>query len=166
VRHPRRNPRVAAVAIALLGAGLLASCTPDTAEVSASLESPQRPAPEALAPPGGELSPEPTVPSAPTPDELPDAQQFAECVELTTAYTEVQVLAYTGDPEGQLDTHFEQLEAAAPTDVADELATIRSIVEGLGGDPGVIDATQALLSEEYLAANEVVIDWLATACGG
>lgn len=163
MRHPRRNPRVAAVAIALLGVGLLGSCSPDAAEVRASLESAPRPAPEASLPPGGELSPEPTVPAVP---DLPDAQQFADCVELTTAYTEVQVLAFTGDPEGRLDAQFELLEAAAPVDVADDLATIRSVVEDLGGDAGVIDATGALLSEEYVAANEVVVDWLTTACGG
>mgnify|MGYP006185078391 CR=1 FL=1 len=34
------------------------------------------------------------------------------------------------------------------------------------GDAGVIDATGALLSEEYVAANEVVVDWLTTTCGG
>lgn len=166
MRHPRRNPRVAAVAVALLGVGLLGSCTPDAAEVSASLESAPRPAPEAPeapAAPGGELSPDPTVPALP---DLPDAQQFADCVELTTAYTEVQVLAFTGDPDGRLDAQFELLEAAAPAEVADDLATIRSVVEELGGDAGVIDATGALLSEEYVAANEVVVDWLTTTCGG
>lgn len=166
MRHPRRNPRVAAVAVVLLGAGLLASCTPDAAEVSASLESAPRPAPEAPVTPDGELSPDPTEPSVPALPDLPDAQQFADCVELTTAYTEVQVLAFTGDPEGRLDAQFELLEGAAPAEVADDLATIRSVVEDLGGDAGVIDATGALLSEEYVAANEVVVDWLTAACGG
>lgn len=163
MRQPRRNPRVAAVAVALLGVGLLGACTPDAAEVSASLESAPRPAPAAPVPPGGELSPDPTAPAVP---DLPDAQQFADCVELTTAYAEVQVLAFTGDPDGRLDAQFELLEGAAPTEVADDLATIRSIVEDLGGDAGVIDATGALLSEEYVAANEVVVDWLTTTCGG
>jgi hypothetical protein len=166
VRQPRRNPRVAAVAVALLGVGLLGACTPDAAEVSASLESAPRPAPAAPVPPGGELSPDQSVPAVPDLPDLPDAQQFADCVELTTAYAEVQVLAFTGDPEGRLDAQFELLEGAAPAEVADDLATIRSIIEDLGGDAGVIDATGALLSEEYVAANEVVVDWLTTTCGG
>jgi hypothetical protein len=166
VRHPRRNPRVAAVAVAILGVGLLGSCTPDAAEVSASLESAPRPAREAPVTPDGELSPDPTEPAVPALPDLPDAQQFADCVELTTAYTEVQVLAFTGDPDGRLDAQFELLEGAAPAEVADDLATIRSVVEELGGDAGVIDATGALLSEEYVAANEVVVDWLTTTCGG
>ena len=77
-----------------------------------------------------------------------------------------QVLAFTGDPEGRLDTQLELLETAAPADVDDDLATIRAVIEGLGGDAGVIDATGALLSDEYVAANEVVVDWLTTTCGG
>jgi hypothetical protein len=158
------------VAVALVGVGALTSCAGDAAEVTASLESAPRPAAEGQAPIdeglGGELSPEPSAPALPTPDDLPDAEQLADCVELTSAYAEVQVLAFTGDPEGRLDAQFELLEAAAPAEVADALATVRSVIEGLGGDAGVLDATQALLSEEYTTANEAIIDWLTTSCGG
>jgi hypothetical protein len=168
--------RRAVLVLATAGAALLAGCGGDVRAVSASLESPPRPAAED---PAGGASPElelpeelpgiedlPGVEDLPLPDQLPGAADVEQCVELTTAYTEVQVLAFTGDPDGRIAELFDQLEAAAPSDVADDLAVVRSIIEGLGGDAGVLDTTSALLSSEYNTANEAVIGWLTELCGG
>lgn len=136
------------------------------AAVTASMESSPRPAAES---PGefedefGDVLP----PGATLPDlSLPEgAEELEECFELTSAYTEVVVLTFSGDPEGRMPGLFDQLDAAAPDDVRDDLATVRRITTE-AADSGLLDTTGALLSEEYTEANEVVIGWLSELCTG
>lgn len=136
------------------------------AAVTASMESPPRPAAES---PGefedefGDLLP----PGATLPDlSLPEgAEELEECFQLTSAYTEVVVLTFSGDPEGRLPSLFDQLDAAAPDDVRDDLAIVRRVTTD-AVDSGLLDTTGALLSEEYTTANEVVIGWLSELCTG
>ena len=166
--------RTAALVLALAVAAALTGCGGGARAVSASLESPPRPEADSSAPGGAPELPDelpgiedlPGVEDLPLPDQLPGAADVEQCIDLTTAYTEVQVLAFTGDADGRIPQLFDQLEQAAPADVADDLAVVRSIIEGLGGDAGVLDTTEALLSSEYTAANEAVIGWLTELCGG
>lgn len=152
---------VAAAAVAASGCGLGGA-----AAVTASMESPPRPAAES---PGefedefGDMLP----PGATLPDlSLPEgAEELEECFQLTSAYTEVVVLTFSGDPEGRLPELFDQLDAAAPDDVRDDLATVRRVTTD-AVDSGLLDTTGALLSEEYTAANEVIIGWLSELCTG
>jgi hypothetical protein len=75
------------------------------------------------------------------------------------------VLTFSGYPEGRLPSLFDQLDAAAPDDVRDDLAIVRRVTTD-AVDSGLLDTTGALLSEEYTTANEVVIGWLSELCTG
>jgi hypothetical protein len=163
---PRR--RVAAAFTAIIALALVTgSCASgDAAAVSASLESaPRTAAPELPDELQDALPPGVSIPDVSIPDDVPGAAELQECVDLTAAYAEVIVLALSGDDQGQLPVLFDQLEAAAPEDVQDDLAVVRrTATEAAGG--GLIDATGALLDQEYIDANNAVLDWLATACAG
>ncbi len=157
---PRR--RIVAAGLGLVAIGLAASaCGGDAAAVSASLGSPPRPAPEVTT----ELPPDVSIPDITIPEGVPGADDLQQCVDLTEAYAQVAVLALSGDDEGQLPSLFDQLEAAAPADLQDDLAVIRSTtIEAAQG--GLLDATGALLDQEYVDANTAVIDWLSGTCTG
>lgn len=163
---PSVRTRILAVAIVTTAALATGCGLGGAAAVTASMESPPRPAADS---PGefedefGDVLP----PGATLPDlSLPEgAEQLEECFQLTSAYTEVVVLTFSGDPEGRLPGLFDQLDAAAPDDVRDDLATVRRVTTE-AVDSGLLDTTGALLSEEYTAANEVVIGWLSELCTG
>lgn len=166
---PRRSVVAAFTAVVALGLVAGACAGGDVAAVSASLESAPRPAatelPEELEGLEDALPPGMTLPDVSIPEGVPDADELQECVDLTAAYAEVIVLALSGDDQGELPTLFDQLEAAAPDDVLDDLAIVRrTATEAAGG--GLIDATGALLDQEYIDANNAVLDWLAAACAG
>ena len=75
------------------------------------------------------------------------------------------MLAFSGDDEGKLPGLFDLLDAAAPDDVRDDLAVVReTVTEASQG--GLIDATGALLDEDFTEANTVVVEWLAEYCNG
>jgi hypothetical protein len=171
-RSPRR---VATLAVSLLAVVLWSSgCATGGAAATASLESPPRPSGE-LAPdaptPGDDLEdllpemPDLSIPDMTVPElDVPGlGEQFDRCMELFMAYSELVVLAFSGDPEGQLPGLFDELEAAVPDDLQDELAIVRAAVEEAAAG-GVLDAAGALIGEEFVTANEAIINWLSTEC--
>lgn len=167
---PSVRTRILAVALVATAALATGCGLGGAAAVTASMESPPRPDAES---PGefedefGDEFGDVLPPGATLPDlSLPEgAEQLEECFQLTSAYTEVVVLTFSGDPEGRLSGLFDQLDAAAPDDVRDDLATVRRVTTE-AVDSGLLDTTGALLSEEYTAANEVVIGWLSELCAG
>lgn len=165
---PSSSLRRVVAGIAVLAAVALgASCSPgaDAAAVTRSLESAPRPAAPEL-PPGGEPAPElPEVPLPEVPLPDPGTDDLELCVDLTSAYSEVVVLAFSGDDEGKLPDLFAQLEAAAPEDVQDDLAVVREqVIEAT--EEGIFGATGTLLGDEFTEANSVVVEWLAELCSG
>ena len=173
----RPTYRVAAVAVAFLAILALAGgCAAGGAAASASLESPPRPASE-LAPDPGELAPEddledllPEMPDLSIPDltvpeiDLPElGEEFDRCMDLFVAYSDLVVLAFSGDPDGRLPGLFDELAAALPDDLQDELAIVRSAIDEAASG-GVLDAAGALISDEFIAANEAILNWLSTEC--
>lgn len=161
----RRLLAAALSSVALTAAATGCAIGGDAAAVSASLESAPRPSATELPPPGGGevLPPDLTLPDVSIPESLPGAEELQECVQLTSAYSEVVVLAFSGDDEGKLPGLFDLLDAAAPDDVRDDLAVVReTVTEASQG--GLIDATGALLDEDFTEANTVVVEWLAEYC--
>jgi hypothetical protein len=171
-RSPRR---VAMLALSLLAMVLWAGgCATGGAAATASLESPPRPSGE-LAPgepdPGDDLEdllpdmPELSIPDMTVPEiDVPGlGEEFDRCMDLFMAYSDLVVLAFSGDPDGRLPALFDELEAAVPEDLQDELAIVRSAVEEAAAG-GVLDAAGALIGEEFVAANEAIINWLSTEC--
>lgn len=176
-RPTRSTRRAAPIGVALLVVLVLsAGCASGSAAATASLQSPPRPASE-LAPtpdqpgPGDDLEdllpempdlsiPEMTVPEIALP-ELGDG--FDRCMDLFMAYSELVVLAFSGDPEGQLPAVFDELAAAIPDDLQDELAIVRAAIDEAASG-GVLDAAGALIGEEFITANEAILDWLSTEC--
>jgi hypothetical protein len=163
---------------AVCGASLSSCGVAPGAEVSVSMDSEPRPEPRSeltdpemsdpgmpgpdLSEPGLEdllppelLDPDGTVPG------LEGASQ--QCIELSSAYSTTIVLAFAGDPDGELPGLFDQLEAAAPTAVREDLEVVRRIVTE-ASEGGLIDATGALISDEFVDANASVVDWLASLC--
>ncbi len=124
-------------------------------------------------PPSSELAPRDPLdppsgldlPDLTLPEGLPDAESFEECLELTEAYTEAVVLAFTGDTDGRAPELFAQLRAAAPEDVQDDLAVLEELVAE-AAEGGLLDAAGTALSEEFNTANEAVVSWLTTSCSG
>ena len=96
---------------------------------------------------------------------VPDPETLRECAELAAAYSEIIALAYGGDPDGRLEELFGRLERVAPQEVQDDLAVVRATVTDVTGD-GILDTTEALLSQEFTAANETVVSWLSANCTG
>jgi hypothetical protein len=157
---PRR--RIVVAALGLVAIGPIASgCGGDAAAVSASLGSPPRPAPEVTT----ELPPELSIPDVSIPDGIPGADELQQCVDLTEAYSEAVVLAFSGDEDGRLPSLFDQLAAAAPADVRDDLATLEQLATE-AAEGGLLDATGTVLGDEFNEANTVVVDWLAAFCSG
>lgn len=171
----RRRSLAAAVAV-LLGSLVLASCgAGGAAAVSQSLESDPRPTPE--------LAPEPQ-PGGPGPEDLPglddlpedledlvpdlsvpelDTGAVGECLDLTSAMTEVMVLPFTGDPEGRLPGLLDELEAGLPADLQDELDVVRSTVEDVSGD-SLLEVSGAMLSQDFVDASGAILEWTTSRC--
>lgn len=160
-----RRRRIAGALLGLGALGVLATgCGGDAAAVSASMESAPRPAaPELPEDPSGGVPPELTIPDLSIPEDLPDSDQMQECATLAEAYAKVVVLALSGDDGGELPALFDQLEAAAPAEVQDDLAVVeRTVTEA--ADSGLLGATGALLDQEYVDANAAILDWLTATC--
>jgi len=185
----RGRPRRVATALCMVfvvavGGGSLTSCgVAGVAEVSASMDSAPRPELRSELTDPEFTDPELTDPELPGPDlsdpgledllppelldpdvALPDLDGASQqCVELSSAYSTTIVLAFAGDPDGELPALFDQLDAAAPADVREDLDVVRRVVIE-AADGGLIDATGALISEEFTDANATVVDWLASLC--
>ena len=185
----RGRPRRVATALCMVfvvavAGGSVTSCgVAGVAEVSASMDSAPRPELRSELTDPEFTDPELTDPQLPGPDlsdprledllppELLDPDVTVpgldgasqECVELSSAYSRALVLAFTDDPDGELPGLFDQLDAAAPADVRDALGAVRRIVIE-AADGGLIDATGALVSPEFVDANAKVAGWLSSLC--
>lgn len=173
----RSTRRAVTVGVAFLAVLVLSGgCATGGVAATASLQSAPRPAGE-LAPAPGELTPGddledllPEMPDLSIPDmtvpeiDLPGlGEGFDRCMDLFMAYSDLVVLAFSGDPDGRLPGLFDELAAEIPADLQDELAIVRAAIdEAASGD--VLDAAGALIGEEFIAANQAIIDWLSTEC--
>lgn len=156
--------RIVTAALGLAALAVVASgCGGDAAAVSASLDSGPRPAPRSELGSPDESIPDLSIPDVSIPEGIPGAEELQACADLTSAYTEAMVLAFTGDEQGKLPTLFDQLDAAAPEDVRDDLEVLRRLATE-AADGGLLDATGTVLGEDFNDANTVVIDWLASSC--
>ncbi|MFN7149003.1 MAG: hypothetical protein ACK4V6_05940, partial [Microthrixaceae bacterium] len=162
----RPTRRVAAVGVAFLAILVLSGgCATGGSAASASLQSPPRPASE-LAPDPGELAPGddledllPEMPDLSIPDmTVPDidlpglGEGFDRCMDLFMAYSDLVVLAFSGDPDGRLPGLFDELAAELPDDLQDDLSIVRAAIDEAASG-GVLDAAGALIGEEFIAAN-------------
>jgi hypothetical protein len=170
---PRRRRVAAAAGLAAFAVLVAGGCTPGDAEAAqASKVSNERPSSSELDPSPQDdpfdpdlTMPDLSIPELSIPDSMPDADRIDECFELSAVYSQILVLAFGGDDQDQLPGLFDQLEAVAPDDVQDDLATMEDIVtEAAAG--GLIDATGALLGDEFNEANAAIIEWLTEYCGG
>lgn len=146
---------------------LLAGCTPGgAAAVSASRTSLERPdeIPPGELDGGGELDdllPPGALPELPLPG---DGAEFQACLEVSALYTEIIALTTSGDPDGELPARFDELAAAVPEDLRDDVATIREVSLDVVAN-GVFDNAGALLSSDYLDAHGAIVSWLGEQCG-
>jgi hypothetical protein len=160
-------PSLAAAAALVVLVSLLAGCTPGGAPaVSASRTSLERPdeIPPGELDGGGELDdllPPGALPELPLPG---DGAEFQECLEVATLYTEIIALTTSGDPDGELPARFDELAAAVPEDLRDDVATIRDVSLDVVAN-GVFDNAGALLGSEYLDAQGAILSWLSEQCG-
>jgi hypothetical protein len=165
------------VVAAIAATGLATSCGAGGASaVSQSLESGPRPS--------SELTPEPAPGTPPGTEDLPglddlpedledlvpdlsvpefDTEGLERCLDVASALTEINVLAFTGDPDGRLPGLFEQLEADLPDELQDELGVVRSTVEEATG-ASIFEVTDLLLSSEFTDATGAIYEWVGTSC--
>lgn len=179
---PRRRVRTVVVAVLVVAVAATAGCVPGSGDevATASMQSGPRPAgeldrepgPDDELAPGGPSDPgDPELPDLGLPDlEMPDLGVpdvpdglSEDCVELTFAYTELVALALAGDPNDEIDGLVDQLLEQAPEDLHADIEVVRATVTEAAG-AGLFDAGRALLSDEFIAANERITEWLSTRC--
>lgn len=164
--------RVSSGSLALVLAGvmmlsLLPGCSANPQEVSAQMTSGMRPEPSLSDELGGS-------------GDLGDLgdlgnqlQDFAaglgdlsNCASLGLAYSQLIAVAYTSDnADAEIDQVLGELQSKAPKDLQDELELVaQTLKDAAGGD--FLESTNALSDPEFVKANEAVVTWISTECGG
>ncbi|MEI7886660.1 MAG: hypothetical protein WCJ04_04625 [Actinomycetes bacterium] len=168
--HTLRRVSVGTLALAVSAVvvlALLPGCSANPQEASAQMTSGLRPAPPASDPnssPGGlgDLG-----------DLGNQLQDFANglgdvgnCAALGIAYSQLIAVAYTSDSaDAEIDQVLGELQAKAPADLQDELQVVtQTLKDAAGGD--FLEVTGILSDPKFKTANQAIITWISTQCGG
>jgi hypothetical protein len=91
---------------------------------------------------------------------------LGDCATVGLAYSQLIAVAYTSDnADAEIDKVLGELQAKAPKDLQDDLDLVaQTLKETAGGD--FLEATNALSDPEFVQANEAIINWISSECGG
>ncbi|KLR61414.1 hypothetical protein IMCC26207_108255 [Actinobacteria bacterium IMCC26207] len=91
---------------------------------------------------------------------------LSNCASLGLAYSQLIAVAYTSDnADAEIDQVLGELQSKAPEDLQDELELVaQTLKDAAGGD--FLESTNALSDPEFMKANEAVVTWISTECGG
>lgn len=105
------------------------------------------------------------LPDLPAMPELPDLGGSGECTGAMTAFTELTILGVMPGGESRVDELADQLRAALPSGLQDDLETVVAMIEEASA-AGLLAGADLLMSEEFASASSPIFDWIAQGCPG
>jgi|GEM_PF-1069504 len=91
---------------------------------------------------------------------------FADCAALGLAYGQLLTLVYTSkSPDAEIDNVLGKLKTSAPSDLRDDLDLVANTLKSVGGS-NILEATNAFSDPDFVKANDSIITWISTQCGG